>query len=192
MGMHNYTDEIYTEIVDVNDPNVGMAYGEEGAVIYTSNYRESQPMIRFWAGDKSYMTDEICNCGRTYPRMPKGIYGRLDDMLIIRGVNTFPSAIEEAVRKCSDAGAEFRIIVTRPKDMDVVALQVEHRDFNGMNGMQVDTMKMELAKEVSHHVKANCGISVAVEIIPPHTLPVAELKSKRVVDKRIGVWDDKK
>lgn len=192
MGMHNYIDEIFTEIVDVNDPNVGMAYGEEGAVIYTSNYRESQPMIRFWAGDKSFMTDEPCDCGRTYPRMPKGIYGRLDDMLIIRGVNTFPSAIEEAIRKCADAGAEFRIIVTRPKDMDVVALQVEHRDSNGMSPAQVDIMKQELAKEVSHHVKANCGISVSVEIIPSHTLPVAELKSKRVVDRRIGVWDDKK
>ncbi|MCD1295198.1 CoF synthetase [Methanocella sp. CWC-04] len=189
-GMHCYTDEIYTEIVDVNDPYKGMAYGEEGALIYTSLYRESQPMIRFWSGDKSVLTDEQCNCGRTYPRMPRGIFGRLDDMLIIRGVNTFPSAIEEAIRQCKDVGAEFQIIVTRPKDMDVVALQVEHRDglFEGRSGNEIERMKQSLMREIAHNVKANCGINISVEIVGPHTLPVAQVKAKRVVDKRSGVW----
>lgn len=191
-GMHCYTDEIYTEIVDANDPNSGMAYGEEGAIVYTSLWRDSQPMIRFWSGDKSMMTMEQCACGRTYPRLPKGIFGRLDDMLIIRGVNTFPSAIEEAVRQSKDAGVEFRVIVTRPKDMDVVALQVEHRDglFEGRDDIEVERMKKELMMEIAHNVKANCGINVSVEIVCPHTLPVAQVKSKRIVDKRSSVWAD--
>jgi phenylacetate-CoA ligase len=193
-GMHNFIDEIYTEIVDIDDPNIPMAYGEEGAIVYTSLYRDSQPMIRFWPGDKSVMTGEKCNCGRTYPRMPKGIFGRLDDMLIIRGVNTFPSAIEEAVRRCNNVGAEFRIIVTRPKDMDVVALEVEHRDglFDNRDPREVETMRRELMSEISHSIKAICGISASVAIVGPKTLPVAEIKARRVVDKRIGVWADKK
>jgi phenylacetate-CoA ligase len=193
-GMHNFIDEVYTEIVDVNDPNVPMAYGEEGAVVYTHLGRDSQPMIRFWAGDKSVMTMEKCNCGRTYPRMPKGIFGRLDDMLIIRGVNTFPSTVEEAVRRCKDAGTEFRIIVTRPKDMDVMTLQVEHRDglFEGMSPMEVEEVCMSLRSEIAHSVKSVCGVSAYVEIVEPHSLPRAEIKARRVVDKRVGVWADKK
>ncbi|WP_424356599.1 phenylacetate--CoA ligase family protein [Methanocella sp. MCL-LM] len=193
-GMHCYTDQVYTEIVAEDDPNEGMAYGEDGGIIYTTLYRESQPMIRFWSGDRSVMTMEQCNCGRTYPRLPKGIFGRLDDMLIIRGVNTFPSAIEEAIRKCGNAGAEFRIIVSRPKDMDVVALEVEHRDglFDGRDEVEIERMRQELMSEIAHNVKAGCGISTSVEIVSPRTLPVAQLKSKRVVDRRTGVWADGK
>ncbi len=168
-GMHNFIDEIYTEIVDDDDPNVPMAYGEEGGIVYTSLYRDSQPMIRFWSGDKSVMTNEKCNCGRTYPRMPKGIFGRLDDMLIIRGVNAFPSTIEEAVRRCKDVGTEFRIIVTRPNDMDVMTLQVEHRDglFDLGDPKGAEMMKKEMIGEIAHNVKSICGISASIEIISP-------------------------
>jgi phenylacetate-CoA ligase len=95
---------------------------------------------------------------------------------------------------CGDAGAEFRIIVSRPKDMDVVALEVEHRDgmFEGRSGDEIERMRQALMREIAHNVKAGCGINVSVEIVNPRSLPVAQLKSKRVVDNRAGVWADGK
>ena len=97
-GTHLFTDEVFTEVVDKDDRNAPVPMGTRGAVVYTHLWRDSQPMIRFAPGDESYMTDEPCPCGRTYPRLPEGVLGRLDDMLVIRGANIFPSAIETGLR----------------------------------------------------------------------------------------------
>lgn len=87
-----------------------------------------------------------------------------------------------------------RIIVARPNDMDVVTLQVEHRDglFESGDLKKAEMIKKELMSEISHSVKSLCGISASVDIVSPNTLPVAEIKARRVIDKRVGVWADKK
>jgi phenylacetate-CoA ligase len=96
-GVHVIQDEVWTEIVDKDDANVPVDDGTSGGVVYTHLRRESQPMIRFHSGDESHMTYEPCPCGRTYPRLPSGVYGRLDDMLIIRGVNVYPSQVQRSL-----------------------------------------------------------------------------------------------
>ena len=79
-------------------------YGKEGVTVYTHLERSSQPMIRFWAGDISQWVDDPCPCGRSYPRLPRGIYGRADDMFVVRGENVYPSAIEDVIRSIEGFG----------------------------------------------------------------------------------------
>ncbi|MES9897290.1 MAG: AMP-binding protein, partial [Candidatus Thiodiazotropha endolucinida] len=93
-GMHVYQDVDYTEVVNPQNPNQSYGYNRRGAVVYTHLWRKSQPMIRYFPGDETLMTDEPCACGRTYPRMPHGIIGRLDDMIIVRGVKFYPGDVE--------------------------------------------------------------------------------------------------
>ena len=92
----------------------------EGVPVYTHLDRTSQPMIRLFSGDLARVTSEPCPCGRTYRRLPRGIYGRVDDMLIVRGVNVYPHAIEEAIGRVPGVGAEYRIVVERPDELDVL------------------------------------------------------------------------
>jgi len=130
-------------------------YGEEGVTVYTHLERNSQPMIRFWAGDLSRWTNEPCSCGRTYPRFPRGIYGRADDMFIVRGENVYPSAIEDVIRGIEGFSDEFRILITREKTMDELIVQAE------APAEQIGTLQNELAtrlkaKGLRHH-RANDG-----------------------------------
>ena len=96
-GVHVIQDEVWTEIVDKHDAHRLMGDGESGAIVYTHVKRKSQPMIRFYAGDESHMTYEPCSCGRTYARLPAGVYGHLDDMLLIRGANVYPSQVQRSL-----------------------------------------------------------------------------------------------
>jgi phenylacetate-coenzyme A ligase PaaK-like adenylate-forming protein len=106
-------------------PKNGFPTDEEGVTVYTHLERTSQPMIRFWAGDISRWTLDPCPCGRTYPRLPRGVYGRADDMFVVRGENVYPSAIENAIRSIDGFGDEFRIVITREKTMDELIVQAE-------------------------------------------------------------------
>jgi len=108
-GMHLWNDIVYTEIVDpkTREP---VPPGGEGVPVYTHLERTSQPMIRYWSGDLTRWTDEPCPCGRTYPRLPRGIYGRVDDMFIVRGVNIYPAAVENVLRGFAELGEEYRIV----------------------------------------------------------------------------------
>ena len=115
-GMHCWDDIVYTEILDPQtEEPVGP--GEVGVPVYTHLERDSQPMIRLWSGDLSRWTDEPCPCGRTYRRLPDGLFGRADDMLVIRGENVYPAAIEEAVR-AGGCDGEFRVEVVRTGALD--------------------------------------------------------------------------
>ncbi|MBA2348011.1 MAG: phenylacetate--CoA ligase family protein, partial [Solirubrobacterales bacterium] len=121
-------DEVFSEVVDRDDPNVPLPDGERGGIVYTHLWRESQPMIRFWSGDETYkVADGPTSCGRTYPRLPEGILGRLDDMLVIRGANVYPSAVESVLRRVDGLGAEFEILVDRSGAMDEMTVRVEVR-----------------------------------------------------------------
>jgi phenylacetate-coenzyme A ligase PaaK-like adenylate-forming protein len=168
-GMHLWEDVVYTELVDP-ETHEPIAEGE-GVPVYTHLDRTSQPMIRLWSGDLARVTSEPCPCGRTYRRLPDGVYGRIDDMLLVRGVNVYPNVIENALGSVPGVGPEYRIVVDRPAELDVLTVEVESHD-----------LAVELA--VRDRVKAACGVTPRVVVHAPNTLPTTEFKSRRVTDRR--------
>jgi phenylacetate-CoA ligase len=172
-GMHLWDDVVYTELVDPEtlEPIDGDG---EGVPVYTHLERTSQPMIRLFSGDLSRVTSEPCPCGRTYRRLPDGVYGRVDDMLIIRGVNVYPRSIEDAIGGVPGVGPEYRIVVERPAELDVLTLDIEAGDPSA-------------AEAVAESVRNAVGLTPTVNVVPPGTLPTTEFKSRRVVDRRENV-----
>jgi phenylacetate-CoA ligase len=182
-GMHLWNDIVYTELVDPKSMR-RVPYGSEGVPVYTHLERTSQPMIRFWSGDLALWTDEPCPCGRTYPRLPKGIYGRVDDMLVIRGENVYPSAIEEVLRGMEGFGGEFRIVVSREKAMDELRVQAEY-GLEVQRSAQGDPEVLQrLEKEMAARIKGKIGLRPVMELVPPGTLERTQFKARRVIDKR--------
>ena len=137
-------------------------------------------MIRFRTGDIVSFTSEPCACGRTAIRM-LGVHGRLDDMLIIKGVNVFPSDIEAIARKDHDFTGEYKLIVERENHLDKLTVEVERAAaFHGGDD--------ELIARFSRQLQSITGVSARIVILPPDTLPRATHKAKRVEDRRSGVW----
>ena len=175
-GMHFWQDIVYAELVD-RETHRRVPYGQEGVTVYTHLERNSQPMIRFWAGDIALWVNDPCPCGRTYPRLPKGIYGRADDMFVIRGENVYPSAIENVIRGIKGMGDEFRIVITREKTMDEMIVQAE-RSPEADPAVMPD-LKARLAGELKSR-----GLRAVVQLMEPGTLERTEFKAKRVIDQR--------
>jgi len=175
-GMHLWQDIVYAELVHP-ETEKRVPYGAEGVTAYTHLERTSQPMIRFWAGDISRWVDDPCPCGRTYPRLPKGVYGRADDMFVVRGENVYPSAIEDAIRGIKGFGDEFRIIITREKTMDELIVQAEPTPDVAPDLFQ------DLANRLAAALKTR-GLRTTVQMLNPGTLERTEFKARRVVDRR--------
>src|SRR5256886_2736914 len=143
-GMHLWQDLVYTQVCDP-ETFAPLPFGAEGTPVYTHLERTSQPMIRLVSGDLTRWTDEPCPCGRTYPRLPDGLYGRIDDMFIVRGENIYPSAIEDTLRAIDGFGGEFRVIVSRREAMDEFLIRAEHAPSHADPGLQAKlraTMKI--------------------------------------------------
>jgi phenylacetate-CoA ligase len=169
-GMHLWDDIVYTEIVD-RETGEPIESDGEGVPVYTHLDRTSQPMIRLYSGDLTRVTSEPCPCGRTYRRLPAGIYGRVDDMLTVRGVNVYPNVVEDVLGRVEGVGPEYRIVLERPEELDVLTIEIESEEPTA-------------AQVVRERVKIAVGVSPAVVVHPPNTLPVTEFKSRRVVDLR--------
>jgi phenylacetate-CoA ligase len=155
-----------------------VAAGERGLSVVTNLCSEASPQLRFLVGDYTTLTTDPCACGRTHQRALGGFVGRADDMLNVRGVTLFPSAIEDAVRRVPEAGAEFQIEITVERDLDVLIVRVEPRDDEPAHA--------ELARRVETEVVSRCELRPVVEVVPPGTLPRTEFKAKRVIDRRVG------
>jgi len=181
-GMHVIQDEVWTEVVDKDDPGKCMQDGQSGAVVYTHLRRESQPMIRFWSGDESHMTHDPCPCGRTYPRLPHGVYGRFDDMLLIRGTNVYPSQIQRSLLETSGTGVEFLIVVERNGSVDDAVVQVEHDP--SLAVPDFGEFSRTLADRVQRKLKNDTNLTFRIEILRPNTLKRSLSKAKRVDDRR--------
>jgi phenylacetate-CoA ligase len=172
-GMHLWDDIVYTEFLDpVTEEPVGP--GEVGVPVYTHLERESQPMIRLWSGDLSRYTTEPCPCGRTYRRLPDGLFGRADDMLVVRGENVYPAAIEEAIRAAGCDG-EFRVEVVREHAMDELTVRAE-----AAPGVSDDDLREALLSQI----KKKLGLRAAVEIARAGSLERTEFKARRISDRR--------
>lgn len=175
-GMHLYQDIVYTELCDPEtfDP---VPFGGVGTPVYTHLERTSQPMIRLVSGDRATWTDEPCACGRTYPRLPDGLHGRYDDMLVIKGVNVYPSAVEDILRQIDGFGGEFRIVVSRERALDSLVILVEHADAN-------TACQDPAAAAIAASVRLRIGVRPDIELVEPSSLDRTEFKSRRVIDDR--------
>jgi phenylacetate-CoA ligase len=172
-GMHLWDDIVYTELLDP-ETEEPVGPGEVGVPVYTHLDRDSQPMIRLWSGDLARYTDDPCPCGRTYRRLPDGLFGRADDMLVIRGENVYPAAIEEAIR-AGGCQAEFRVDVTRAGALDELSVQVE--------GVP-DWPDADLREAVTLELKKKLGLRAEVAVVPAGSLDRTEFKSRRITDRR--------
>jgi phenylacetate-CoA ligase len=183
-GVHVFEDEVYLEIVDPTNPHSLVAEGTHGATVYTTLWRRSQPMIRFWAGDETYMVRERCSCGRTYPRLPEGLLGRIDDMLLIRGANVYPSAIENTLRPIPGVGREYRIIVEKRGALDELMIETEY-DAQSLSGeWDLDGAKRRLAEEIAAQLRRTIGLRCFISVVEPGTFEPMIFKARRVIDKR--------
>lgn len=176
-GVFAWQDLVYTEVCDpVTCARV--PYGAEGTPVYTTLERTSQPMIRLLSNDLTRWEAPDAARGRTYPFLPKGIYGRIDDMFVVRGENIYPAAIDDVVMADPDYGGEHRIVITRASAMDSLAVQVEHRP--GLADADHDGW----TRRLSSRLRAVLGVGADVVAVPPNTFDRTEFKARRVVDDR--------
>lgn len=179
-GLHWAEDHILVEVLDP-ETQEPVAEGERGELVLTTLKKAARPMIRFRTGDIVSFTNEPCACGRTSQRM-LGTHGRLDDMLIIKGVNIFPSDIEAIARKDHDLTGEYKLIVERDNHLDILTVEIERAAADA-------SRDAELAHRFAGHLKSITGVSARIAILPPDTLPRATHKAKRVEDRRQNVWN---
>ncbi|MCV6615178.1 MAG: phenylacetate--CoA ligase [Cellvibrionaceae bacterium] len=168
-----WEDHFYPEIIDPQTGEV-LPDGEEGELVFTSLSKEALPIIRYRTRD---LTRLLPGTARTMRRMDR-ITGRSDDMLIIRGVNVFPTQIEEQIIGVEGLAPHYLIEVRRDGNLDKMKVQVEAQ-FKMDEGQKAQT-----AKELQHHIKSLVGVSTAIEIVEPNSVPRSEGKAKRVIDHR--------
>ena len=179
-GMLCWQDIIYTEVCDPATMR-RVPYGQRGTPVYTHLERTSQPMIRLLSGDLTLWTHEPNPCGRTYPRLPQGIFGRIDDMFTVRGENIYPSEIDAALNLMSGYGGEHRIVITREAAMDELLLKVEPTAAIHAGGSEVQE---GFRKEVAQRIQTVLGVRANVEIVTPNTIARTDFKARRVIDDR--------
>ena len=178
-GLHVFEDHFIPEIIDPKTGKV-LPYGEVGELVFTTVTKEAFPVIRYRTRDISRLTQTPCACGRTLVRMDR-ISGRTDDMLIIRGVNVFPSQIESVLMTIEGVEPHYQLIVTREGSLDVLEVQVEVNE--SVFSDQIKGLET-LAKKIEHEIKDLLGVSCKVKLVEPKTIQRSEGKAKRVIDKR--------
>jgi phenylacetate-CoA ligase len=180
-GLHIWEDQFIVETINPDTGEV-RAPGEEGELVFTALTKPGRPLLRYRTRDISKIDAAPCNCGRTHARMMR-VTGRSDDMLIIRGVNVFPSQIEYAVMCFAELATQYLIVVDRPGALDTFVVKVELTDKAAKNpALDPKALKSDIQKRI--HIVT--GISADVEIVNPGELPRTEGKAKRVLDLRKG------
>lgn len=178
-GMHINEDMFYAEIVDTERNRV-LGEGEMGEMVITTLTKEGMPVLRYRTKDITSITYEPCKCGRTLARMAR-VVGRTDDMLIIRGVNVFPSQIESVLMGMKELGKTYEIVVDRVNYMDTLEVRVEVDDA----GLLTDYSKLEeLVAKIRHALRVVLQLDVKVRLVEPFSIRRAEGKVKRVIDLR--------
>ena len=178
-GIHINEDFFLAEIVDPNTLEP-LPLGEQGELIFTSLQRKAMPMIRYRTKDITRLRRDECSCGRTFVKMDK-IYGRSDDMLIISGVNVFPSQIESLLLDIEEVEPQYRMIVRKKGYLDHLTVQVEGKQEVYEAG---DEKRLEVAAKIAGHIKGMMGIGVDVELVDAKFIARSEGKALRVVDER--------
>jgi phenylacetate-CoA ligase len=178
-GMHLFEDHFIAEIIDP-ETEQPLPSGARGELVLTSLSKEAYPLIRYRTRDVTALHPESCVCGRTFVRMEK-VTGRTDDMIIIRGVNVFPSQIESVLMHIEGVEPHYQLIVDREGFLDTLDIQVElnERIFS-------DEFKQleKLEKKVEKEIKETLGITSRCKLVEPRTIQRSEGKATRVIDRR--------
>ncbi len=193
-GLHINEDYFYPEIINPETGEV-LPIGEEGELVFTTIVNEGQPLFRYRTRDLTSLSHEPCACGRTLVKMKK-LVGRTDDLLIIRGVNFFPSQIESIILKHPGVTPHYMVVVDRNGALDEVEVRIEVIDQHAYKyvgetfviakhqRVSDDLATRELTKNLVRDIKDVVGITVKVTLMPPGTIPRSEGKAKRFIDNR--------
>lgn len=178
-GLHVFEDHFIVEVVDP-DTLEPVPHGEPGELVFTSITKEAFPVIRYRTKDITSLNPTPCTCGRTHIRMNKPT-GRTDDMLIIRGVNVFPSQIESVLMETKEILPHYQLEVDRKDNLDTLTVKVEINDAlfsDDIKGLQA------MEGKISHDIKEMLGVSARVQLVEPKTIQRSQGKAVRVIDKR--------
>ncbi len=178
-GMHIFEDHFIPEIINPETLEV-LPYGEIGELVFTTITKEAMPLLRYRTRDLTCLHVEKCSCGRTLVRMDKCL-GRSDDMLIIRGVNVFPSQIESILLEMSETSPHYQLVVDRENNLDTLSINVEIDDQFWSDEIKV---LENLKKRINNNVASLIGINAKINLVEPQTIARSEGKAKRVIDKR--------
>ncbi len=186
-GLHIWEDHFLIEILDKNEQPC--APGEPGELVITSLTKEAMPLIRYHTGDVTYIMEEKCPCGRTSRKLHRFL-GRADDMLIVRGINVFPSQIEDVLVSIPEIGSYFQVVVDRKKHgLDEISIQVELKD-EAFTGELSDLARIQ--KRTEEKLKSVLNVRSKIELVEKGTIPRTAGKSRKVVDLRdVYSKDDK-
>ena len=173
-GLHVNEDHFIVEVIDPADGS-SLTPGVEGELVFTTLTKEALPLIRYRTGDLGVLSREPCRCGRTSARLTR-LAGRRDDMVIVRGVNVYPSQVEHLLLSGEGVSPHWRLIVERPSLMDELTLECEPAD-EGVD-------RNLLANRLEHHLREGLGVRIVVSVLEPGSVPRSEGKAVRVVDRR--------
>jgi phenylacetate-CoA ligase len=178
-GLHIFEDHFIAEVID---PETGQRKpeGEKGELVFTSLTKEAFPVIRYRTRDITALHSEPCVCGRTHVRMDR-VSGRTDDMLIIRGVNVFPSQIESVLMEMEGVEPHYQLIVDRKENLDVLTVNVEVGEKLFSDEVRV---LQDMEGKISKNIKEYLGVSAVVKLVEPKTIARSQGKAVRVVDNR--------
>ncbi|HNV57354.1 MAG: phenylacetate--CoA ligase [Smithella sp.] len=180
-GMHIFEDHFLVETIDPKTGDV-LPPGSEGELVFTTLTKEAFPLIRYRTRDISRLNPASCRCGRTHYRMGR-VMGRSDDMLIIRGVNVFPSQIEAVLVGIEGLEPHYQLIVDREGTLDTLEVQVEltEKQFDGADEVKgLQRLESQLKKDMKDYL----GITAKIKLVEPKTIQRSEGKASRVIDKR--------
>jgi phenylacetate-CoA ligase len=178
-GLHVWEDHFIPEIIDPNTLEV-LPYGEQGELVITTITKEGIPILRYRTRDITKIIAEPCECGRTHLRISR-LQGRTDDMLIIRGVNVFPTQIESVLLEIGEVEPHYQLVVRRDGSLDTLEIKVELSEelfSDRISGLE------ELERRIRDRIGSIIGISSKISLVEPKSLPRSEGKSQRVVDLR--------
>ena len=181
-GMHTWEDAFLLEIINP-DTGDNLGDGEEGEIVFTTLTREATPLLRYRTKDRAFVYNNQCQCRRTHRRLSR-IIGRTDDMLIVNGVNIFPSQVEAVIMNIPDVGNNYQIHLSKTGAMDKLTVKVEiySKLFKGELS-QLDNIKKRITDELHSAIL----VSPVVELHEPGSLPVSEGKAVRVIDERANI-----
>jgi len=178
-GMHINEDHFYPEIIDPETEEI-LEDGKEGELILTSITKEALPLIRYRTRDITSLNREKCPCGRTLVKMTR-LRGRTDDMIIIRGVNVFPSQVESVLLSIGQATPHYQMVIDRINNLDTLEVQVEMSDEIFSDKIRkLDIIESNISKALF----STLGLTAAVKLVEPKSIVRSEGKAKRVIDKR--------
>ena len=178
-GMHIWEDCFIPEIIDTETGEV-LPEGEVGELVITPLFKEAMPILRYRTGDITRLNYEPCACGRTHVRMDK-VMGRTDDMLIIKGVNVFPSQIESALLEVKGVGPHYLLVVRRENFMDTLEVQVEMADPSMLERF---AELQNLERAVRHQLQTVLGLDAKMRLVDQGSIERFQGKAKRVIDLR--------